>query len=72
MSRTNKKIPYGFHSIDDSDIQAVVDILENSAIAQGQTVEDFGQALVDYTGVKYGAGSFQWYGCPTDLSSGTE
>ena len=54
MSRTNKKIPYGFHSIDDSDIQAVVDILENSAITQGQTVEDFGQALADYTGAKYG------------------
>ena len=54
MSRTNKKIPYGFHSIDNSDIQAVVDILENSAITQGQTVEDFGQALADYTGAKYG------------------
>ena len=54
MSRTNKKIPYGFHCIDDSDIQAVLDVLKNSAITQGQTVEDFGQALADYAGAKYG------------------
>jgi dTDP-4-amino-4,6-dideoxygalactose transaminase len=49
-----KNIPYGQHELDSDDIQSVVDVLENSAITQGQTVEDFGQALADYTGAKYG------------------
>ena len=50
----NKKIPYGRHKLDDNDIQAVVDILRKGTITQGQTVEDFGQALADYAGAKYG------------------
>jgi perosamine synthetase len=50
----NKKIPYGLHKLDDSDIQAVVDILRKGSITQGQTVTDFGQALADYSGAKYG------------------
>jgi perosamine synthetase len=50
----NKKISYGFHHIDDDDIEAVVDILKKGHITQGQTVEDFGQALADYAGAKYG------------------
>ena len=50
----SNKIPYGLHKLDDSDIQAVVDILKNDTITQGQTVEDFGQALADYAGAKYG------------------
>lgn len=49
-----KKIPYGRHKLDDNDIQAVVDILQKSPITQGQTVEDFGQALADYAGARYG------------------
>jgi len=48
------KIPYGLHELDDKDIQAVVDILKNCPITQGQTVDDFGQALADYAGSKYG------------------
>ena len=50
----SKKIPYGLHHIDDEDIKAVVDILKKGQITQGQTVEDFGQALADYTGARYG------------------
>ena len=50
----NKKIHYGLHKLDDNDIQAVVDVLNDSSITQGQNVEDFGQALADYTGAKYG------------------
>jgi UDP-4-amino-4,6-dideoxy-N-acetyl-beta-L-altrosamine transaminase len=50
----NKKIPYGLHKLDDNDIQAVVDILKKGTITQGQTVEDFGQALADYADAKYG------------------
>ena len=50
-----KRIPYGRHSLDDNDIQAVVDVLKSdSHITQGQTVEDFGSALANYTGAKYG------------------
>ena len=41
----NKKIPYGFHHIDDEDIKAVVEILEKGNITQGKVVDDFGQAL---------------------------
>ena len=48
------KIPYGLHELDDKDIQAVVDILKNGPITQGQTVDDFGQALADYAGSRYG------------------
>ena len=49
-----KVIPYGLHELDDSDIQAVIDILKSGQITQGKTVEDFGQALADYAGAKYG------------------
>jgi len=48
------KIPYGLHQLDDDDIQAVVDILKSSQITQGQATEDFGQALADFAGAKYG------------------
>ena len=54
MNQIGEKIPYGLHELDDSDIQSVVDILKNGPITQGQTVEDFGQALADYAGAKYG------------------
>ena len=50
----NTIIPYGLHEIDESDIQAVVEVLRSGTITQGQTVEDFGQALADYVGAKYG------------------
>ena len=50
----NKKIPYGLHELDESDIQAVVEILKKGDITQGKTVEDFGHALADYTGAKCG------------------
>tara|TARA_Y100000816_G_C26106798_1_gene588460 strand:+ start:1844 stop:3025 length:1182 start_codon:yes stop_codon:yes gene_type:complete len=54
MKTNIKMIPYGLHEFDDSDIQAVIDVLENGPITQGQTVENFGQALADYAGAKYG------------------
>ena len=49
-----KNIPYGRHELDANDIQAVVDILKKGPLTQGQSVEDFGQALADYAGAKYG------------------
>ena len=61
MIRSSKKIPYGRHCLDEDDIQAVVEVLENGPITQGQKAEEFGQALANYTGAKYGVA----------LSSGT-
>jgi perosamine synthetase len=54
LTSQDKHIPYGLHKLDDVDIQAVVDILKSGHITQGQTVEDYGQALADYAGAKYG------------------
>ena len=44
MISFSKKIPYGRHFLDEDDIQAVVEVLENGPITQGQQVEEFGQA----------------------------
>lgn len=46
-------IPYGKHSIVQADIDAVVDVLENKFLTQGETVPAFEQALCDYTGADY-------------------
>jgi UDP-4-amino-4,6-dideoxy-N-acetyl-beta-L-altrosamine transaminase len=46
-------IPYGKHSIIQADIDAVVDVLENRFLTQGETVPAFEQALCDYTGASY-------------------
>jgi perosamine synthetase len=48
------KIPYGHHDMDQDDIDSVVSALKRYSITQGQLTEDFGQALADYTGAKYG------------------
>ena len=54
MIQVSKRIPYGLHYLDEDDIQAVVEVLKNGPITQGQKVEEFGQALADYTGAQYG------------------
>ncbi|MBF7072354.1 UDP-4-amino-4,6-dideoxy-N-acetyl-beta-L-altrosamine transaminase [Glaciecola sp. MH2013] len=46
-------IPYGKHHIDQGDIDAVVDVLENHFLTQGAKVPEFEQALCDYTGANY-------------------
>lgn len=46
-------IPYGKHVIDQSDIDAVVDVLENHFLTQGSKVPEFEQALCDYTGARF-------------------
>ena len=48
-------IPYGRHQLDEEDIEAVVEILRNGPITQGETVEQFGQRLAETTGAKYGS-----------------
>ncbi|WP_143871741.1 UDP-4-amino-4,6-dideoxy-N-acetyl-beta-L-altrosamine transaminase [Catenovulum sediminis] len=46
-------IPYGKHSIDQQDILAVVDVLENQFLTQGKQVPAFEEALCQYTGAQY-------------------
>ncbi|WAJ71034.1 UDP-4-amino-4,6-dideoxy-N-acetyl-beta-L-altrosamine transaminase [Catenovulum adriaticum] len=46
-------IPYGKHQIDNTDIEAVVEVLQNQFLTQGQQVPLFEQALCDYTGADY-------------------
>ncbi|WP_100642153.1 UDP-4-amino-4,6-dideoxy-N-acetyl-beta-L-altrosamine transaminase [Alteromonas facilis] len=46
-------IPYGKHNVIQQDIDAVVDVLTNKFLTQGETVPRFEQALCDFTGAKY-------------------
>lgn len=46
-------IPYGRHSINADDIDAVVDVLEHHFLTQGQMVPAFERAICDYTGSGY-------------------
>jgi UDP-4-amino-4,6-dideoxy-N-acetyl-beta-L-altrosamine transaminase len=47
-------IPYGRQSISESDIQAVVDVLNSELLTQGPIVPAFEEAICEYTGAKYG------------------
>jgi len=46
-------IPYGRHSIDEDDIEAVVKVLKSDRITQGPKIQEFEKALCLYTGAKY-------------------
>lgn len=46
-------ISYGKQSIDEEDIQAVVDVLRSDYLTQGPIVEEFERAIADYVGAKY-------------------
>ena len=46
-------IPYGRHSIDESDIQAVVDVLRSGYLTQGPQIDAFEKAVAEYVGAKY-------------------
>jgi perosamine synthetase len=46
-------IPYGRHSIDQADIDAVVRVLKGPSITQGPVVEEFEKAICSYVGAKY-------------------
>lgn len=48
----NADIPYGRQSIDDSDIEAVVEALKSDFLTQGPRVEWFEDALKEYTGAR--------------------
>lgn len=51
--RADGFIPYGCQSIDEDDIQAVVDVLRSPIITQGPTVRKFEQAFAEKVGAKY-------------------
>jgi len=49
-----KMLPYGYHSLDDQDIDSEINALKRHAITQGELSEIFGQKLADYSGAKFG------------------
>jgi UDP-4-amino-4,6-dideoxy-N-acetyl-beta-L-altrosamine transaminase len=48
-----KFLPYGRHSVDDGDIEAVVEVLRGDWLTTGPTVGAFEAALADVTGAKH-------------------
>lgn len=49
----NTYLSYGRHTIDDSDIQAVVDVLKGDYLTTGPYVKEFEEKVADYVGAKY-------------------
>ncbi|KAM9977968.1 hypothetical protein ACTFIY_004557 [Dictyostelium cf. discoideum] len=50
---TEKFLPYGHQSIDQSDILAVEEALRSDVITRGFSVRTFEEAIASYTGAKY-------------------
>ena len=46
-------IPYGRQSINEADIQAVVDVLRSDYVTTGPKIGEFEKKVADYTGAKY-------------------
>ena len=46
-------IPYGRHDIDQSDVDAVVEVLRSKFLTQGDSVPAFELAVAAYCGSKY-------------------
>lgn len=46
-------IPYGKQTIDQDDIQAVVDVLKSDFLTTGPKIAEFEQTVADYVGAKY-------------------
>ncbi|WP_456449425.1 UDP-4-amino-4,6-dideoxy-N-acetyl-beta-L-altrosamine transaminase [Hydrogenimonas sp.] len=49
-------IPYGRQSVDESDIEAVVEVLRSDFLTTGPTVAAFEEAVADYCGARYAVG----------------
>lgn len=47
-------IPYGRQSINEEDIQAVVDTLKSDFLTTGPKIQEFERKVAEYTGAKYG------------------
>ncbi len=48
-----KAIPYGRQTVEDDDIQAVVDVLQSDWLTQGPKIDAFEAALASYCGARY-------------------
>ena len=46
-------IPYGRQTIEDDDIQAVVDVLKSDYLTTGPSIVEFEKSVADYVGAKY-------------------
>ncbi|WP_342559383.1 UDP-4-amino-4,6-dideoxy-N-acetyl-beta-L-altrosamine transaminase [Metasolibacillus sp. FSL K6-0083] len=53
MEKFNHFISYGRQTIDDEDIQLVIDTLRSSNLTQGPKILEFEQAVANYVGTKY-------------------
>lgn len=53
MEKVNEFISYGRQSLDEEDIQAVIDTLRSPNLTQGPKIEEFEQAIANYVGTKY-------------------
>lgn len=53
MSHSDKFIPYGRQSLDDADIDAVVDVLKSDWLTQGDKIEKFEKSIAEQCGAKY-------------------
>ncbi len=47
-------IPYGRQTIDDDDIQAVIEVLKSDYLTTGPKIQEFEKAICEVTGAKYG------------------
>ncbi len=59
-STVKSMIHYGQHSIDQSDIDAVVSVLKSSSLTQGPEIEKFEKAVADLVGAKYAVAVMNW------------
>lgn len=48
------KVPYGYHYIDDDDIESVIKSLKKYSITQGSLAVEFGDKVAEFTGAKHG------------------
>lgn len=53
MMAEKKFIPYGRQTIEEDDIQAVVDVLKSDFLTTGPKIAEFERMVADYVGVKY-------------------
>src|SRR5690606_31155825 len=49
----NSFLPYGRQSIDEDDIEAVIEVLRSDYITQGPSIEKFEKKIAEYVGAKY-------------------
>ncbi|GGK34101.1 UDP-4-amino-4,6-dideoxy-N-acetyl-beta-L-altrosamine transaminase [Caldalkalibacillus thermarum] len=53
-TKENKRfLPYGRQSIDEEDIQAVIEVLKGDYLTTGPTLAEFEKAVADYVGAEY-------------------